>query len=272
MKPKNLVLKAVKKISASIFGWLIFLGGLGLGIFALTTLVSAIESGKIELIFEQMIFPIAIIAVFAIAVSTVLSIARPKQPLLVNIQKISREARVWFSILAIVLPLNVGLLQLKKSDLVRQIVAKVIKLIVEIVELAIWAIVAFTCMSIVLVPLLLILSYRAKVIERKDWSPARRVRVDRIEEIRRSRLERDLFVPNGLTDPVEATESYNRWNDDDYQNYSAVDPEGIGDLNCEYNARSLYLRCAVHPNVDTCDGCRDYRQLDPCDPHSTSWR
>lgn len=32
----------------------------------------------------------------------------------------------------------------------------------------------------------------------------------------------------------------------------------IGDLSCQYNACSPYIRCAVNPS-GLCDGCRDYR-------------
>lgn len=31
----------------------------------------------------------------------------------------------------------------------------------------------------------------------------------------------------------------------------------IGDLSCQYNACSPYIRCAVNPS-GLCDGCRDY--------------
>jgi hypothetical protein len=37
--------------------------------------------------------------------------------------------------------------------------------------------------------------------------------------------------------------------------------ESIGDLTCEYNACSPYIRCAVHPGAETCEDCRDYRAL-----------
>ncbi len=35
---------------------------------------------------------------------------------------------------------------------------------------------------------------------------------------------------------------------------------GLGDLTCDYNANSAFLRCAVHPGAETCEGCRDYIQ------------
>jgi hypothetical protein len=41
------------------------------------------------------------------------------------------------------------------------------------------------------------------------------------------------------------------------------DLDGIGDLTCQYNARSVLIRCAVHPGAATCEGCRDYQ------PHVT---
>ncbi|WP_414619664.1 DUF6464 family protein [Calothrix sp. CCY 0018] len=33
----------------------------------------------------------------------------------------------------------------------------------------------------------------------------------------------------------------------------------VGDITCEYNARSGYIRCAVNPN-GPCDGCRFYEE------------
>ncbi|NJM19192.1 MAG: hypothetical protein HC836_06880 [Richelia sp. RM2_1_2] len=33
----------------------------------------------------------------------------------------------------------------------------------------------------------------------------------------------------------------------------------VGDISCEYNARSGYLRCAVNP-TGPCDGCRFYQE------------
>jgi Family of unknown function (DUF6464) len=36
----------------------------------------------------------------------------------------------------------------------------------------------------------------------------------------------------------------------------------IGDRTCKYNAHSPYLRCAVTPDVDTCEGCRHYEPLE----------
>jgi Family of unknown function (DUF6464) len=32
----------------------------------------------------------------------------------------------------------------------------------------------------------------------------------------------------------------------------------IGDLSCEYNAHSAFLRCAVNPSADTCENCHHY--------------
>ena len=34
----------------------------------------------------------------------------------------------------------------------------------------------------------------------------------------------------------------------------------IGDLTCEFNARSSHIRCAVNP-IGPCEGCRHYRSL-----------
>ncbi len=36
----------------------------------------------------------------------------------------------------------------------------------------------------------------------------------------------------------------------------------LGDITCQYNARSELVRCAVNPN-GPCQGCPDYRPLDP---------
>jgi len=35
----------------------------------------------------------------------------------------------------------------------------------------------------------------------------------------------------------------------------------IGDITCQFNARSGYLRCAVNPQ-GPCQGCRDYESLE----------
>ena len=35
----------------------------------------------------------------------------------------------------------------------------------------------------------------------------------------------------------------------------------IGDLTCRYNAHSPYIRCAVNPDLDTCEECRDYQPI-----------
>lgn len=32
----------------------------------------------------------------------------------------------------------------------------------------------------------------------------------------------------------------------------------IGDISCQYNCKSAYLRCAVHPCATSCENCRDY--------------
>nr|WP_292796642.1 DUF6464 family protein [Nostoc sp. NMS7] len=36
----------------------------------------------------------------------------------------------------------------------------------------------------------------------------------------------------------------------------------IGDLTCENNARSPYLRCAIRPERETCEGCQYYSKTD----------
>lgn len=105
---------------------------------------------------------------------------------------------------------------------------------------------------------------RQQIVEEGSWSYARRSRVDRIEEIRNSRLANGRTVPSGLVDIDDDLESVN-FDDDENPFLSGLtyygddDPDGIGDLTCTYNARSLFLRCAVHPDVETCDGCRDYQ-------------
>ena len=35
----------------------------------------------------------------------------------------------------------------------------------------------------------------------------------------------------------------------------------IGDPTCSYNAHSPYIRCAVNPDLDTCEECRDYQPI-----------
>ncbi len=32
----------------------------------------------------------------------------------------------------------------------------------------------------------------------------------------------------------------------------------IGDITCQFNSRSIYLRCALHPDAASCNGCKDY--------------
>jgi hypothetical protein len=114
---------------------------------------------------------------------------------------------------------------------------------------------------------------RHQIIDEESWSPVRRSRVDRIAQIRNSRRSNGRNLPAGLSaDDDEQSEfivtrsdllRYGALDDDD-------DPDGIGDLTCEYNARSLFLRCAVHPGAETCEGCRDYRSRDLADPHTHS--
>jgi hypothetical protein len=36
----------------------------------------------------------------------------------------------------------------------------------------------------------------------------------------------------------------------------------IGDISCQYNSRSGYMRCAVHPCATSCENCRDYSPKD----------
>lgn len=247
---------SIKKTTANIFTWLIFLGGIVFGISALIILGSAIESGKIEVIFSQMIVPVAVMAIVATCLSIAIGIVKPRHRILTVVQKFFQEISFWMSFTEIVLLVNVGLFRAINSGLVRSTTLLVVDFIVEIVKLTTWAIALLTCLGLVLFPVSAVLSYRAKIIKRKGWSLARKMRVDRIDEIRCSRLERGLFVPNGLADPVEEIEhsQNNHWAE-----ISDDELLGVGDLTCEYNAHSLFLRCAVHPNVDTCEGCRDYR-------------
>lgn len=32
----------------------------------------------------------------------------------------------------------------------------------------------------------------------------------------------------------------------------------IGDISCQYNSMSVYMRCALHPCATSCENCRDY--------------
>ncbi len=103
-----------------------------------------------------------------------------------------------------------------------------------------------------------------QIIDEESWSAVRRLRVDRIAQIRTSRRTNGQNLPAGLVEDEEESEFIVTYSD--LQRYGALDdddePDGIGDLTCEYNAHSLFLRCAVNPGVDTCEGCRDYRSRD----------
>lgn len=114
---------------------------------------------------------------------------------------------------------------------------------------------------------------RHQIIDEELWSPVRRSRVDRIAEIRNSRRSNGRNLPAGLSaDDREESEFIVTYSDllRDAALDDDDDPDGIGDLTCEYNARSLFLRCAVHPGAETCEGCRDYRSRDLADPHAHS--
>jgi Family of unknown function (DUF6464) len=102
-----------------------------------------------------------------------------------------------------------------------------------------------------------------QIIDEESWSPMRRSRVDRIAQIRTSRRTNGQNLPTGLVEDEEESEFIVTYSD--LQRYGGLDddePDGIGDLTCEYNAHSLFLRCAVNPGVDSCEGCRDYRSRD----------
>ncbi len=105
---------------------------------------------------------------------------------------------------------------------------------------------------------------RHQIIDEESWSPVRRSRVDRIAQIRTSRRTNGQNLPAGLVEDEEESEFIVTYSD--LQGYGVLDdddePDGIGDLTCQYNAHSLFLRCAVNPGVDTCEGCRDYRSRD----------
>jgi hypothetical protein len=100
-----------------------------------------------------------------------------------------------------------------------------------------------------------------QIIDEASWSPARRARVARIAEIRNSRQATGQTLPSGLIDREENSEitiSFEYETFDSGQIWSD-NLEGIGDLTCQYNARSLLIRCAVYPTATTCEGCRDYQ-------------
>ncbi len=101
-----------------------------------------------------------------------------------------------------------------------------------------------------------------QIIDEESWSPTRRSRVDRIATIRNSRRNNGQNLPSGLVEVEDESEFMVTYSD--LQSYGALDddPDGIGDLTCEYNAHSLFLRCAVNPGAETCEGCRDYRSRD----------
>jgi Family of unknown function (DUF6464) len=115
-----------------------------------------------------------------------------------------------------------------------------------------------------------------QIIDEASWSPTRRARVARIHEIRNSRQANGQTLPPGLTvgessaqwngdEDTEITVSY----DDEITNTDRLwsgDLDGIGDLTCQYNARSVFIRCAVHPGAETCAGCRDYQPDETVNP------
>jgi Family of unknown function (DUF6464) len=111
-----------------------------------------------------------------------------------------------------------------------------------------------------------------QIIDEESWSSVRRSRVDRIAEIRNSRRNRGQNIPSGLSEADDEDSEF-IVTYSDLLRYGALDdddPDGIGDLSCEYNARSLFLRCAVHPGAETCEGCRDYRSRDLAEPDARS--
>ncbi len=113
---------------------------------------------------------------------------------------------------------------------------------------------------------------RHQIIDEESWSPIRRSRVARIAQIRNSRRSNGQNLPSGLVEAEEESEFIVTYSD--LLRYGALDddddPDGIGDLTCEYNAHSLFLRCAVHPSAETCEGCRDYRSRDISDSNVRS--
>ncbi|MFM2304512.1 MAG: hypothetical protein RLZZ135_1924 [Cyanobacteriota bacterium] len=109
-----------------------------------------------------------------------------------------------------------------------------------------------------------------QIIDEASWSPARRARVARIAEIRNSRQAIGQTLPSGLIDREENEENSEITISFEYETFDSGqiwsdNLEGIGDLTCEYNARSLLIRCAVHPAATTCEGCRDYQPIEPID-------
>ena len=103
-----------------------------------------------------------------------------------------------------------------------------------------------------------------QIIDEESWSPIRRSRVDRIAQIRISRWTNGQNLPSGLVEDEPESEFFVTYSD--LQSYGVFDdddePDGIGDLTCQYNAQSLFIRCAVNPGAETCEGCRDYRSRD----------
>ncbi len=108
---------------------------------------------------------------------------------------------------------------------------------------------------------------RQQVNDEATWSSMRRARVERIAQIRASRQTHQRPIPIGLLDPDREQQDMAtapdrqvyRYVDFDYYGGLTDDNDGIGDLTCVYNAHSLFLRCAVNPSADTCEGCRDYQ-------------
>lgn len=108
---------------------------------------------------------------------------------------------------------------------------------------------------------------RQQVNDEATWSSMRQARVARIAQIRASRQANQRSLPTGLVDtasepqdiPIDPHRQVYRYVNLDYYGALTDDDDGIGDLTCVYNAHSLFLRCAVNPGADTCEGCRDYQ-------------
>ncbi len=62
----------------------------------------------------------------------------------------------------------------------------------------------------------------------------------------RERLRQRLIAAQHTSQAIAFTQSARR------------PPLAIGDITCEFNARSVYIRCAINPE-GPCEGCRYYQ-------------
>ncbi len=83
---------------------------------------------------------------------------------------------------------------------------------------------------------------------------------------RKSRSPKNLYIPTPELPEIEIEDEQlaNYIWTLDFDDFAAdlLSDINIGDRTCKYNAHSPYIRCAVNPDVDTCEGCRHYEPLE----------